>query len=93
MIEDADSHADHQAGAFGLDTLDNLAREACSIFQAPAIFPRALEGAEFAAEQHRADAYHDAIYHAYWEEDRDIASLDVLAEARERSFGFAVTAF
>src|SRR5690349_15188762 len=29
----------------------------------------ALEGAEFAAEQGRADAYHDAMYHIYWEED------------------------
>ncbi len=43
----------------------------------------ALEGAEFAAEYGKADDYHDAVYHAYWNEDRDISSRAVLLEIAE----------
>jgi len=39
---------------------------------------RALEGAEFAYEMGKANAYLDALYHAYWEESRDIANFAVL---------------
>ncbi len=45
---------------------------------------KALEGAEFAREAALADAYHDAVYHAYWEEDRDIADLETLQEIAGR---------
>lgn len=44
---------------------------------------RALEGAEFAQEAGKAEAYHDAVYHAYWEEDQDISDLAVLTEIAE----------
>ena len=44
----------------------------------------ALEGAEFAWEAGLANAYHNAIYHAYWEEDRDIADMKVLEEVADR---------
>ncbi len=43
----------------------------------------ALEGAEFAAHAGKADAYHEAVYHAYWNEDRDIADKAVLTEIAE----------
>jgi len=46
---------------------------------------RALEGAEFALEAGRADDYHDAMYHAYWHEDKDIADLAVLTEVAEQA--------
>ena len=45
----------------------------------------ALEGAEFALEHNNATAYHDVIYHTYWEEDRDISSKAVLTEAAEEA--------
>ncbi|HLJ56352.1 MAG TPA: DsbA family protein [Chthonomonadaceae bacterium] len=38
----------------------------------------ALEGGEFAWEAGRQEPYLDALYHAYWEEDRDIADRSVL---------------
>ena len=53
---------------------------------------RALEGAEFACEAGRADAYLDALYHSYWEEDRDISDKTVLTEIAE-SAGLDVAAF
>ena len=43
----------------------------------------ALEGAEFAHDAGQADAYLDALYHAYWEEDRDISDKAVLTEIAE----------
>ena len=43
----------------------------------------ALEGAEFAAAQSKADAYHDAVYRAYWRDDRDISDKAVLTEIAE----------
>jgi predicted DsbA family dithiol-disulfide isomerase len=43
----------------------------------------ALEGAEYALEHGRADAYHDVLYHTYWEEDRDISNKAVLTEVAE----------
>ncbi len=45
----------------------------------------ALEGAEFAMENGRADEYHDAVYHLYWEESQDIADREVLREAARRA--------
>ncbi len=53
---------------------------------------RALEGAEFAKEAGKADAYLGEVYHAYWEGDRDIADPTVLAEIAER-VGLDVAAF
>ncbi len=52
----------------------------------------ALEGAEFALEAGLAEDYHDAVYHAYWEEDRDIGSRAVLTEIAE-SVGLDLGAF
>lgn len=43
----------------------------------------ALEGAEFAYEAGKGEAYLDALYHAYWEEDRDISDKVVLTEIAE----------
>ena len=45
----------------------------------------ALEGAEFAHDADKADAYLDTLYHAYWEEDRDISDKAVLTEIAEAS--------
>lgn len=45
----------------------------------------ALEGAEFAFEYWKADAYHEAVYHSYWEEDQDIADREVLREFARRA--------
>lgn len=53
---------------------------------------RALEGGEFALEAGRADAYHEAVYDAYWNGDVDIADLDVLARLAEKA-GFDASAF
>ena len=52
----------------------------------------ALEGAEFAWEAGMADAYLDALYHTYWEEDRDISSKSVLTEVAEEA-GLDIAAF
>ena len=46
---------------------------------------RALEGVEFAKAAGKADAYLGAVYHAYWEEDRDIADIAVLKEAAAKA--------
>lgn len=39
---------------------------------------KALEGAEYAADRGAQEEYLDALYHAYWEEDRDIDDMAVL---------------
>ncbi len=52
----------------------------------------ALEGAEFAYEAGKADAYLDALYHAYWEESQDIADRDVLTRIAQTA-GLDSTAF
>ena len=52
----------------------------------------ALEGAEFAHEAGKADAYLDALYHAYWEDDQDISDKAALTEIAE-SAGLDVAAF
>ncbi len=52
----------------------------------------ALEGAEFAAAQNKADEYHDAVYRAYWKEDRDISDRAVLTEIA-KSIGLDIGAF
>ncbi|MCW3098315.1 MAG: putative dithiol-disulfide isomerase involved in polyketide biosynthesis [Chthonomonadaceae bacterium] len=53
---------------------------------------QALEGVEFAKAAGKADAYIGAVYHAYWEEDRDIADIAVLADVAEKA-GLDVAAF
>lgn len=53
---------------------------------------RALEGAEFALEAGQANTYHDLVYRAYWNEDRDIADLSVLTEIAEQA-GLDIAAF
>jgi predicted DsbA family dithiol-disulfide isomerase len=40
----------------------------------------ALIGAKFAEAQGQGEAYHDAVFCAYWQEARDIADLDVLGD-------------
>jgi predicted DsbA family dithiol-disulfide isomerase len=40
----------------------------------------ALVGAKFAEAQGVGDAYHDAIFRAYWQDAKNIEDLDVLAE-------------
>ena len=37
-------------------------------------------GAKFAEAQGVGDAYHDAVFRAYWQEAKNIEELDVLAE-------------
>ena len=53
---------------------------------------RALEGVEFAKAAGKADAFLGAVYHAYWEENRDIADMAVLTAAAEKA-GLDVAAF
>lgn len=53
---------------------------------------RALEGVEFAKAAGKGDAYLGAVYHAYWEEDRDIADMAVLTEIAAQA-GLDVDAF
>jgi len=45
---------------------------------------RALEGAEYALEAGKPEAYHAAVYHTYWNEDRDISDFAVLTEIAEQ---------
>lgn len=52
----------------------------------------ALEGAEFAQERGQIEPYLDALYHAYWEEDRDISDKAVLTEIAEAA-GLDIAAF
>ncbi len=52
----------------------------------------ALEGAEYARTEGRQEAYLDALYQAYWEEDRDIADRAVLLDIAE-SAGLSVSRF
>jgi predicted DsbA family dithiol-disulfide isomerase len=52
----------------------------------------ALEGAEFAMEAGRGDAYHAAMYHAYWEESLVISDRKVLQAVAEKA-GLEVAAF
>lgn len=53
---------------------------------------KALEGVEFAKAAGKGDAYIGNVYHAYWEEDKDIADIAVLQEAAEKA-GLDVEAF
>lgn len=53
---------------------------------------QALEGVEFAKTVGKADAYLGAVYHAYWEEDRDIAERAVLKQIAAKA-GLDVEAF
>jgi predicted DsbA family dithiol-disulfide isomerase len=39
-----------------------------------------LVGAKFAEAQGKGEAYHTAVFHAYWQMAQNIAELDVLAE-------------
>ncbi len=45
----------------------------------------ALEGGEFAWGAGKQQDYIEALYHAYWEEDRDINDLAVLKDVAEKS--------
>jgi predicted DsbA family dithiol-disulfide isomerase len=45
----------------------------------------ALIGAKFAEAQGRGEAYHRAVFSAYWQHAADISNLDVLAQAAEES--------
>jgi predicted DsbA family dithiol-disulfide isomerase len=49
-------------------------------------------GAKFAAEHGQGEAYHRAVFRAHWQDDRDIASPDVLA-AIARSLNLEAAAF
>lgn len=40
----------------------------------------ALVGAKFAEAQSVGEAYHDAVFRAYWQDAKDISDVDVLAE-------------
>jgi len=52
----------------------------------------ALEAGEFAWEAGKQEAYITALYHAYWEEDRDISDLAVLKDIVQES-GLDITNF
>ena len=52
----------------------------------------ALEGAEFAHDTGKADAYLDALYYAYWEGDQDISDKATLTEIAEQA-GLDIAAF
>ena len=43
----------------------------------------ALIGGKYAEEQGKGDAYHDAVFRAYWQQARSIEELDVLADVAE----------
>jgi predicted DsbA family dithiol-disulfide isomerase len=43
----------------------------------------ALEGAEFARDNNQFDKYHEAVFHAYFIEGKEIGDLDVLADLAE----------
>ncbi len=63
--------------------LRSLAVEAGLPFQRPPRVVnshRALEAAEFAREQGKFDAYHRALFDAYWAQGRDIGDAAVLVE-------------
>jgi predicted DsbA family dithiol-disulfide isomerase len=65
------------------DNLRAYAAEAGIDLKRPAIITnsrQALEAAEFAREHDRFDAYHPALFRAYFEEGRDIGDPDVLCD-------------
>ncbi len=43
----------------------------------------AFQGLEFAKDQGKGDAYNDAVFRAFFQQDRDIGSLDVLADVAQ----------
>lgn len=45
----------------------------------------ALQAAEFAREQGRFEAMHRALFHAYWDEGRDVSDLPVLREVAAKA--------
>ena len=45
----------------------------------------ALRAAEFAREQGRFEAMHRALFHAYWDEGRDVSDRSVLREVAEKA--------
>lgn len=60
-----------------------LARERGMTLRLPPLQPRsrkALEAAEFARAQGHFDAMHNALFRAFFEEGRDIGSVDILLE-------------
>ncbi|MEX1254054.1 MAG: DsbA family oxidoreductase [Dehalococcoidia bacterium] len=65
------------------EQLRGLAQEAGLPFERPGRVPnshRALEAAEFAREHGAFDAYHHALFDAFFGQGRDIGDIDVLAE-------------
>jgi len=64
-----------------------LAAEYGMTLRLPPVQPRsrlALEAAEFAREHDRFDAFHLAVFRAFFEEGRDIGDLGVLSELARR---------
>lgn len=65
-----------------------MAAEYGMVLRLPPVQPRsrlALEAAEFAREQDRFDAFHLAVFQAFFEEGRDIGELDVLLDLARRT--------
>jgi len=66
----------------------NLARESGMDMRMPVVVANshlALEAAEFAREHGGFDAYHRALFHAYFEESRDIGDPEVLGDLARAS--------
>lgn len=66
-----------------LENLRNLALESGIDMKRPAIVPntrKAHEATEFAREHGKTWEVHRALFHAYFEEERNIGDLDVLCE-------------
>jgi predicted DsbA family dithiol-disulfide isomerase len=65
------------------DNIVGLARESGLALRMPPVVANshlALEAAEFAREQGGFAAYHRALFHAYFEEARDLGDADVLCD-------------
>jgi len=65
------------------DNIVGLARESGLALRMPPVVANshaALEAAEFAREHGGFDAFHRALFHAYFEDARDIGDADVLCE-------------
>lgn len=66
-----------------IDNLIQTAKDAGIDMKRPPLIPntrRAHEATEFAREHDRLQAFHRAVFHAYFEEERNIGDIDVLCE-------------
>ena len=66
-----------------VNPIHQLAEDAGILYEPGTHIPnshRSLEAAEFAREQGVFDAYHRALFHAYFGEGRDIGDVSVLSE-------------